>query len=98
MKISDDEYTDNKLYGFGANQWGQLGLGHDEDVEVIKEIDKFKNLSIKHIICKNFNSYILTKENIVFSCGKNISSKKRMNTTFKPTRKRNLFYNNKLII
>jgi len=63
--------VDNNVYGFGANQWGQLGLGHDDEVEGLHLIEYFKNIKIKQISCGNFHSLFLTDDGFIYSCGKN---------------------------
>ncbi|KAG4103104.1 RCC1/BLIP-II [Neocallimastix lanati (nom. inval.)] len=69
-------YTNNKYHGFIIDvdnnvYGGQLGLGHDDEVEGLHLIEYFKNIKIKQISCGNFHSLFLTDDGFIYSCGKN---------------------------
>ncbi|ORX43387.1 RCC1/BLIP-II protein [Piromyces finnis] len=59
------------VYGFGANQWGQLGTTFDTDEEEPVLIKELIQTPIKEIACGNFHSLFLSESGNVFACGKN---------------------------
>jgi alpha-tubulin suppressor-like RCC1 family protein len=62
---------ENRVYGFGANQWGQLGTTFDTDEEKPVLINELIHTPIKEIACGNFHSLFLSNNGTVFACGKN---------------------------
>ncbi|OUM62417.1 hypothetical protein PIROE2DRAFT_11267 [Piromyces sp. E2] len=58
-------------YGFGSNQWGQLGTSSDMDEEEPVIIKELINTPIKEIACGNFHTLFLSEHGSVFACGKN---------------------------
>ena len=61
------------VYGWGANNYGQVGCGKDKDNKISKPIrlEKFGRNSIKHIYCSFGQSYALTFDGLVYSWGLN---------------------------
>lgn len=64
---------EGNVYSLGLNNNGQLGLGHQNNIEVPTRIE-YDNLekefgNIKKIICKNTFSMFLTKEGTVYASG-----------------------------
>ena len=60
-----------KLYGWGGNTSGQLGLGHS-DVNIIEPTLIDVPLLYPRIICGNSHSFLLSNEGIVYACGNNV--------------------------
>jgi regulator of chromosome condensation len=47
--IALDKKGTEKVYSWGLNNWGQLGIGHQENESTPTEIKEFRNLKIKMI-------------------------------------------------
>ena len=59
----------NNVYGFGDNNYGQLGLGHAKNVKkptLIKSVH-----SIHSIACGEEHTIFLTRDREVYACGRN---------------------------
>ncbi len=72
IKIScGDKYTiliKNYLYVWGANGFGQLGLGHNNDVNVPTKL----NFKANKIICGSFHTIAITDDDLyVWGCNRN---------------------------
>jgi alpha-tubulin suppressor-like RCC1 family protein len=70
---------DGALYSFGENAKGQLGLGHDEDVFIMRKIEYgFENIDDKHHIVEvalgKSCSIALTQDGRIFVWGKQFGS------------------------
>ena len=61
-------FNDFTLYGFGDNSYGQLGLGHCNDIKEPEFIMKDKDI-IK-IICSTYNTLLLKKDGSIYISGK----------------------------
>jgi alpha-tubulin suppressor-like RCC1 family protein len=60
------------IYAWGANKYGQIGIGSDRDCEPTPKKMKYsKNEKFKAISCGCYHSMALTKEGQVFACGYN---------------------------
>jgi alpha-tubulin suppressor-like RCC1 family protein len=60
---------DGQLYSVGANKYGQLGLGHKTDTEVLQLVP-FK-LRIKDVACGHGFVLIVDEHGYVHACGRN---------------------------
>lgn len=58
-------------YAWGLNNWGQLGIGHRENVCTPTEIKIFKGLGIKKVCGGAHHSLALTADGHIYSWGKN---------------------------
>lgn len=65
--------TDNKVYGCGVNDIGQLGDGTLINKYKLVEMDltPTNNVIIDKIYSAKYSTYILTENNTIFSCGSN---------------------------
>ncbi|KAG2387140.1 hypothetical protein C9374_002175 [Naegleria lovaniensis] len=69
--------TDNQLYSFGDNQYGQLGLGYESAADYIMEavpIPKPAELGDETIVdlqCGDYHTMVLTENGTVFAWGRN---------------------------
>ncbi|AYV82980.1 MAG: chromosome condensation regulator [Hyperionvirus sp.] len=76
VEVSNGHYhsiirlTDGTLMGCGNNEYGQLGLGHEINVEVWKEIKGIPK-NIKKVICYGDYSIILLVDGTLMGCGSN---------------------------
>lgn len=60
-----------RVYAFGSNEWGQLGLGHQEPVNRPTCIKKLKPEKVKHVACGWAHTLFTTENGKVYSCGCN---------------------------
>lgn len=60
----------DNLYGTGFNDYGQLGLGHKNNIFKFQKIDHNCGI-IKQLITSEYNTYLLNTNNELFSCGSN---------------------------
>ena len=62
-----------KVYGFGENEDNQLGIFEENNCYINNPmlINSLKNLKIKKIICSEFNTFVLEKNNNLFGFGNN---------------------------
>ena len=63
--------TDNKLYVWGSNYYGQLGLADYDNRYIPTELTFFRDSPIKDIGSKDFSSLILTEDGKLYSFGYN---------------------------
>ena len=65
--------SDNKLYGWGRNQFGQLGLKIVNQTKVYKPvlIEDLNDINIKQISCGSAHTLVLTSEGMVYGWGYN---------------------------
>jgi alpha-tubulin suppressor-like RCC1 family protein len=62
----------NKLFVWGYNSYGQLGLGHTSHSSAPSEI-KIENKKIKSIHSGFESIFIITKDNFLYACGCNLN-------------------------
>lgn len=63
--------TDGKVYSWGNNSYGTLGLGDDDDKWAPTLIAGLEGKNIKEIICNNGSVFALTNDGKVYSWGYN---------------------------
>ena len=65
--------SDNKLYGWGRNQWGQLGLKIVNQTKLYKPvlIEDLNDINIKQISCGSGHTLVLTSDGMVYGWGGN---------------------------
>jgi alpha-tubulin suppressor-like RCC1 family protein len=77
--VVDSAYTmllceDGTTFGCGANDDGQLGLGHIDSIEAFEVLPPLSNRKVaKQIICGASHSIILTQDGSIFGAGNNAS-------------------------
>jgi alpha-tubulin suppressor-like RCC1 family protein len=52
--------TENGVYSFGNNSYGQLGLGNTTNQTTPQLISTLKNEKIKNVVCGYYHSIIIT--------------------------------------
>ena len=64
---------EGKLYGWGSNEYGQIGCGEGKGDKIISplHLDIFPQFSIKTIHCFCYNSFVVTTDGLVYSWGWN---------------------------
>lgn len=63
--------SQKKLYGFGSNYYGELGIGNYTQQNIPLIIPFFKNIKVKKI-CTGFNhSFVLTENDVLYAFGSN---------------------------
>lgn len=65
--LVDDE---GNLWGCGKNDFGQLGMGHKNKVELPTQIPNITNVS--QVVCGDDHSVALTNQGDIFACGSNL--------------------------
>ena len=65
--------SDNKLYGWGDNEFGQLGLNVVNPSKVYKPvlIEDFNGINIEQISCGSAHTLVLTSDGMVYGWGDN---------------------------
>ena len=59
-----------KVYAWGYNAYGQLGLKHDNEYVYKTELVEMpNNVSVKQISCGSYHSLLLTTDGSIYSCG-----------------------------
>eukprot|EP00960_Hanusia_phi_P038601 753509-Hanusia_phi.AAC.1 len=58
------------VLGFGANGFGQLGLGNTNHVALPTPVDRFTRLSFQQVVCGGNHTVVLSRDK-VYSCGRN---------------------------
>ena len=59
-----------EVYSWGWNNWGQIGIGSDENVvSVPQQLNGFNGEKVKAISCGSYHSLALTESGHVFSWG-----------------------------
>ena len=68
------EIIDGKLYGWGWNEWGQLGQGTVEDISILHEDPILIADSVVHVdTCNNGTTVFLNDKGQLYGIGNNIS-------------------------
>ena len=68
------EIIDGKLYGCGWNEWGQLGQGNVEDIDVTYEEPVLIADSVVHVdTCNNGTTVFLNNKGQLYGIGNNVS-------------------------
>ena len=60
--------SDGTVWSTGVNNFGQLGLGHNNEVQYFKKVDVD---NVKDIICGGNHTVIIKNDGTVWSCGDN---------------------------
>ncbi|KAK7603721.1 hypothetical protein V9T40_003720 [Parthenolecanium corni] len=60
-----------RVFSFGNNEWGQLGLGHRESINKPSCIKSLKPDKVKHVACGRVHTIFTTENGKVYSCGRN---------------------------
>lgn len=76
--------SDGSVYGWGLNNWGQLGVEMDEDEEEFVDLEKLKNveytpvlietlsdLHVEEVVCGEQHTLLRTRDGHVYGCGRN---------------------------
>ncbi|XP_034945617.1 X-linked retinitis pigmentosa GTPase regulator [Chelonus insularis] len=58
-----------RLFVFGSNDWGQLGLGHKNHVSKPSCVKILKPQKVTHVACGRAHTLICTGEQKIFACG-----------------------------
>ncbi|XP_043274624.1 X-linked retinitis pigmentosa GTPase regulator-like [Venturia canescens] len=58
-----------RLFVFGSNDWGQLGLGHKNHVSKPSCVKILKPEKVTHVACGRAHTLICTGEQKIFACG-----------------------------
>ena len=63
--------SDNQLYGWGKNEYGQLGIGVENHFKIYRPIliEYFQDKTIKQICCGLYHSSVLTSDGKVYLWG-----------------------------
>ena len=69
--INESKNETKHVYSWGLNNWGQLGIGHRENMSTPTEIKAFKGIDIKQIWGGAHHAIALTTKGEVYSWGKN---------------------------
>lgn len=68
------EIIDGKLYGWGWNDWGQLGQGTVEDISIMHEEPMLIANSVVHVdTCNNGTTVFLNDKGQLYGMGNNVS-------------------------
>ncbi|CAI2386416.1 unnamed protein product [Moneuplotes crassus] len=60
--ISEDSKENKNLYSWGLNNWGQLGLGHNQETSKPEVIKDFKNKNVLKVTGGDSHTVILVEE------------------------------------
>ena len=61
--------TNDEMFSFGSNFFGQLGLGHNQDCDCPKKVESLKNIDF--VSCGEYHSICKTLDNQIYVWGKN---------------------------
>jgi len=62
--------TQNKVYGWGLNNHGQLGLGDEENRSRPTKLKAFNNIDVEYVCTGQHHSLALSKDHKVYSWGR----------------------------
>ncbi|XP_012530772.1 X-linked retinitis pigmentosa GTPase regulator [Monomorium pharaonis] len=60
-----------RLFVFGSNDWGQLGLGHKNHISKPSCVKILKPEKVTHVACGRAHTLICTEAQKIFACGSN---------------------------
>lgn len=60
-----------RLFAFGRNEWGQLGLGHKTKTSKPTHVQAFDGARVKLVSCGRYHTVVVTEGEKVFACGSN---------------------------
>ncbi|XP_018910621.2 X-linked retinitis pigmentosa GTPase regulator isoform X1 [Bemisia tabaci] len=71
-----DEHTavvcqKGRVFVFGSNNWGQLGLGHEDTINKPSCVKSLKSEKVEHVSCGRAHTIFSTESNKIFACGSN---------------------------
>ena len=93
-KVEDGSVSNMKIWGYGSNKFGQLGLANIKyskipiNLEIPEKELKMNNDFIVKIICSNTISLLITRKQKIYICG-NFNQKEKQNLLFKDEKKEN---------
>jgi len=67
--------TQGALYASGNDDFGQLGLGHEKDVDHWTHVELPKGVTVQSVVVGAYRSFILTTEGKLYAYGANKYSK-----------------------
>ena len=70
-KVRKTGITHRLLYGWGLNNYGQLGIGESDNTYKAKEIVSMRDKGIKNIVGGEYHSIMLLENGEAYGCGKN---------------------------
>ncbi|MDG5473911.1 hypothetical protein P6709_19475 [Jeotgalibacillus sp. ET6] len=59
----------NKIYGYGWNDYSQLGSSLDMEVQTLQKIEELDSYAVKDIFTGGFSSYFILEDNTIVSIG-----------------------------
>jgi alpha-tubulin suppressor-like RCC1 family protein len=75
--------SDDELFAFGNNGYGQLGLSHYDDNHAPQRLEFFRGQRVKQIACGDSHCMVLVADDLVFSFGRNNCSQLGIGHTHK---------------
>jgi alpha-tubulin suppressor-like RCC1 family protein len=66
--------SNGKVYSWGYNEYGQLGIGQYSNQEIPQHVIQLNNISIVKIVCGRYHSLFLASNGDIYGCGRNSSA------------------------
>ena len=63
--------NDGSVWSCGNNEYGQLGLGNYNSINVFTQVTTNVNNDVKEVICGHIHTFILKNDGSIWSCGYN---------------------------
>lgn len=63
--------SDGKIFSWGDNKFGQLGLGHTLQQDTPQLIASLKGIPVAQVVCGGSHSFLLSKSGALFGWGRN---------------------------
>ncbi len=63
--------SDRKVYSWGYNEYGQLGIGRNSNQDIPQLVVTLNNIAISKIVCGRYHSLFLTLDGDIYGCGRN---------------------------